>query len=76
MPLGIPLKRWRQTTNAAYHAVDDPDTTRTSSQGIDPNLSGWPHLPQPLRKSRLVLSGEIALLIFPIAFIGLWLVVF
>lgn len=31
---------------------------------------GWPKTPQPLRKSSLVLCGELALLILPIGFIG------
>ena len=73
MPLSIPLKPWRRTKDAAYRAVEDAHTPNPSSDDRDvvAAFPGWPRSPQTVKKSLLVLFGEIALLILPIAFIGL-----
>jgi hypothetical protein len=73
MSLSVPLKPWRRTKGAAYRAVEDAQTPDPSSDDRDvvAAFPGWPRSPQPVKKSLLALSGEIALLILPIAFIGL-----
>ena len=58
----------------SYRAVEDirgPDPTLQSCDA-SAALSRWPAAPQPLKRSRLGLVGEIVLLIFPIIFMDMW----
>lgn len=56
---------------AAYSfiPIDKGDTTSELLESRLPR--GWPVAPQPLQKSTLGFFGEIALLLLPIAFLGL-----
>lgn len=54
-----------------YTAID-VDTEETASESVDISTpSQWPKTPQPLRKSGWSLFADLALLLLPIAFLGL-----
>jgi hypothetical protein len=49
---------------------DKPSEKLSCDRDIVPIFRAWPTTPQPLKKNWFALLGEIALLAFPIAFIG------
>jgi hypothetical protein len=73
MPPDIPLKPWQKSKGAEYRVVEDttaPDLT-LDDRDINTSIPGWPSSLQPLKRNNLTFSIEVALLILPIAFIGL-----
>jgi hypothetical protein len=73
MPSSIPLKPWQKAKDAGYHVVEQTTATDLPSNDYKATttITNWPTSPRSLHKSKTALFGEIALLIFPIAFMGL-----
>jgi hypothetical protein len=79
MPQTFGFIERRHTKGPAYQSVVDqtdlksPAVTETEFSSVKegPNIPGWPGSPQELKTKWLTVCGEVALLAFPIAFLGL-----